>query len=486
MDSPNVLLLVFDSLRPDYLSCYSGVSGTTPAFERVANNGVVFEEAFSAGPNTEISHAALFSGRYPSETGMVGGSIEIPNETPLLADHLKNHGYRTLALGGSGKIRPELGFDRGFDNYIEAYSDDIDPALSTDYLRKVLTDSLTRRDLARTLSRGPDSLTNFRFEYLKNALQNDTSSPFFGFVNFSICHSPYDPPRFYKEEVTPNLSRPNWFILEFILDKLGYNPETLSRPGIRVNRVFQAARGDGGPYFEDSDWLTEEELDIVRKWYEASVEYIDAQLEEFLNWFYNSEVAEDTILVLTSDHGEHLGEHGLLYHGDFLYDQVLNVPLIISGRMLPDGVRRTDLASLVDIFSTITDIAGVPEPDDLSGSSLVEGTQRDAVFAEYGKRDATQSRFTEFYESGGKITDFSRGMKCGRTEENKLVLYSDGESDLYALPDETQPVDSANVKDELHNRIIQTLGGDFKPVGNVAPENNPKVRQNLRELGYID
>ena len=120
-----------------------------------------------------------------------------------------------------------------------------------------------------------------------------------------------------------------------------------------------------GRYLADPSYLNDREIGLLRDWYTASVQYLDDELERFLE-FYREELIDDTVLVLTADHGEQLGEHGLWAHSYYLYDETLKIPLIMVGPEVPSGAQRSDLASHVDLFGTLCDICGVETPQSVS------------------------------------------------------------------------------------------------------------------------
>lgn len=483
---PNILLFVYDTLRPDYLSCYNQDSMMqTPNIDRVANDGSLFENAFSAGPGTDISHAALFTGQFPSQTGLVGGGKKIPENLKLLAEHLSKNGYETFGLSGPGKIRSDLGFERGFNEYVEPYYEDLSPDFSGGYLKSAFRDSIIRRDLIRTVREGPDSLTNLKFDIFERFISN-SSEPFFGFANFLTCHAPYNPPRPHKRQATPDLSRGRYYVTDLMKKIMGLEPESIENQNIRTDRVLKASRCLGQPFHADPNWLTDRELGYIRKWYAASVNYLDQRFGHFLEFFNQSGYDDNTIIILCSDHGEHLGEHGLLYHGDFLYDEVIQVPLVMSGPGVPPGKRWSKLVSLVDVFDTICDLADIRTPEDITGRSVLSSEKRGHIFAEYGIRDMSKSKKRP-HVSKSDLVPYARGLKCIRTTEHKLVLRSDGATELYELPDEDRLVnDDAEVTENLLSIIEETLGLEFihfsDELNQIA---KPGLRENLERLGYI-
>jgi arylsulfatase A-like enzyme len=186
---------------------------------------------------------------------------------------------------------------------------------------------------------------------------------------------------------------------------------------------------------------------------------------------------ENTVVVLTADHGEHLGEHGLLYHGYFLYDETIHVPLVISG----PGVNSTinnELTSLIDVFPTLCDLVGGLPPSNLSGKNILEN-ERSMVFAEYGTRTLSGSNVDSHLSEDARDR-YRQGIKCARTIDKKLLLYSNGDTELYAPPDKSQ---NGGVKKLAHS-IEETLGEEFLPAGNNKPVSE-KAKSNLQDLGYL-
>lgn len=485
-DQPNIILLIFDTLRSDYLSCYDG-EVETPSFDAIADQGVLFESAFTTGPGTPISHATLYSGQYPSETGVTGQYIRVPDDIPLMPSWLQQAGYETFGITGPAKMGSDWGYDRGFDELFEPYYD-IGARPSKEYFKNILSDWKLFRDFCRTMYEGDTSWTKYKFELLEQRISKNLDEPFFALCNFVTVHLPYDPPRPYRTQATPDFSPVKWFFLEYLLDKKG----EIENSDVRLDRILEIQNGDLGRFLADPDYLNEKEIQLLRDWYAASVRYLDDQLQRFFE-FYKQELQEDTILILTADHGEQLGEHGLWEHSHYLYDETLKVPLIITGPSLPKNKRRSDLASLVDVFDTVCDLASIDNPDTTSGISLFNDQKRDAVYMEYGERDIT--KFTSNnnhgqYLSRNQARRFCAGRKGIRTKEYRYELTSHGSEHLYRLPEqekiENPPKD---LTENLQQQLLDTLGEEF----GIWPEGSPdevnlsqEVETNLRDLGYID
>ena len=486
-DHPNVIVLIFDSLRYDYLSCY-GKDIDTPAFNQVAKRGVLFESAFACGPGTPISHASLYSGQYPSNNGVTGQYITIPEDIPLIANTLNNEGYDTFGITGPAKMGSDWGYDRGFNELYEShYEHPSETSLKN--IPKSFKDPLFGKYFFRKVTKGGKDLTRFKFDLLQERIESQLDEPFFTLANLTTVHAEYDPPRPYKEEATPGFSRPRWYFLEHLLDNRG----EINNPNIRLDRVIHAQTGDGvGRYLADPTYLNEDEIGLLQDWYAACVKYLNDELEAFLD-YYNRELQDDTILILTADHGEQLGEHNLLVHSHYLFDETLRVPLLMMGPGVPEGRRRTDLASLVDIFDTICDLCGMDQPDSTDGQSLFTGDERDAVFMEYGIRDINEFKNNSNhgrYMNDEQLNQFSAGRKGIRTHDHLFTITSNGTEHLYENP-EQQEIENPpeDIVKSFRERLVNTLSKEFGTWPEGDPNDvglNAQVEQNLRELGYLD
>ncbi|WP_336326810.1 sulfatase [Halovenus sp. HT40] len=490
-DHPNVVVLIFDTLRYDYLSCY-GNNIHTPAFDEVANSGVLFESAFACGPGTPISHAALYSGQYPSgngvtENGVTGQHIPLPDDIPLITTWLSDRDYDTFGITGPAKMGSDWGYDRGFDELYEHYYEF--PSLTSPRaILKSLKDPKFGKYFFRQLTKGGADSTRFKFDLLQDRIESRLDNPFYALVNFTTVHGPYDPPRPYKEQATPGFSRPRWNFLEYLADNRG----KIDNPNVRLDRVMNAQTSDGiGKFLADPSYLNDAEIKVLRDWYTACVEYLNDEFKSFLD-FYKRELQEDTILILTADHGEQFGEHDLLVHSHYLFDETLQVPLLMMGPGIPEGVRRTDLVSLVDLFDTICDLCKLDQPYSTSGQSMFGGDERDAVFMEYGTRNVDYFKKSEYarYLSDEQLLQFSAGRKGIRTDKYLFTITSNDTERLYENPEQNKIENPPeNIVQPLRERLVNTLSEEF----NMWPEGDSdrmrvdtQVEQNLRQLGYID
>jgi len=488
VDQPNILLLTFDTLRADALSYGDGAFPVeTETIDEIARRGTAFDSAFAVGPWTPPSHGAMFSGRYPNSTGFNGAWPTMPDSVPLLADWFADRGYQTYGIPGPAKMGSETGLDRGFDHYFEVYEEVAErPSLA--YFKQLLTDPLIRRDFVRLVGRGNDYYTEIKFEKLRKWLDN-TNEPFFAMANLTTVHAPYDPPRPYKQEATPELSRPRYGLSEELLNE----PCEYDSPVVNDDRLFAAADGSDAQsialrYRDDPSSISTAEIEVLRRWYAASLRYLDGRLSTFFDWFSSESLADNTIIVLTSDHGELFGEHNAMYHGNFLYDEITHVPLVFAGPNIPAGERRTDLVSHIDLFATLCDLCGLEAPA-TDGIALFGKRRREAVFTAEAPSDLHDTNAAGTV-STDTLREFELGRKSVRTSDYRFELRSDGSERLYRLPDESL-VDNPDelIIENLRDRVIETLGAEFsdsRGEADVDDDLSAGVRRNLRELGYIE
>lgn len=476
-DRPNVLVVVCDTLRPDYLSPY-GSDIDTPFFRRLADSGTLFENAYAAGPGSSISHAALFTGQYPSTNG-VGGQVGVPRDIPHVAEHFRDAGYDTFGMPGPSRIGSHWNYDRGFDEYLEKWVD-IPSSVSVEDLKQGLNDPTLLKPMPKELLRravhGDDEYASYLLDVFE-AKTKRLDEPWFSFVNVTIAHGPYNPPRPYKREVIPGWERP----LIGVMDRFGR--ERIDRPGVRADRVQGVQCAEGfARYLADQTRLTDEELEVLRSLYAASVRYLDDQLSALFDGLERSGELENTLVVLLADHGEYLGERGLTSHLYFHFDPCLHVPLVVSGPGVPAGQRRFDLVSLVDVFPTLCDLAGL-DTSEVDGRSAFGGEHRDAVFAENGVRETPD--VYENHLSSDRIEQLHRGLKSVRTEEHLYTIDSTGRERLYTLPREEEiPDPDPEILATHRARVHETLGEEFPP-GTQDDNYGEAIEENLRHLGYL-
>jgi len=342
--APNVLLIILDTVRSKSLSLYGYDKPTTPNLERLAEHGATFESVVSTSPWTLPSHASIFTGRYPHELS-ADWLTPLDDSDPTLAEHFATRGYRTAGFVGNLIYATwETGLDRGFARY-EDFPLSVSTALSTSWLGRWLANRV-RRWLGHDEFLVHKSAGDINSEFLDwlDAGQTDAgrtdggstrvARPFFAFLNYMEAHGPYIPP-----------------------DSLSgrFGPERTGRAvaDLSVRR----------------EW-TPEALAAERAAYDGEIAYADQEIGAVVASLEARGLLENTLLIITSDHGEQFGEHGLTDHANSLYRPLLDVPLLVVwyGRV-PAGVRFAEPVSLRDLAATISALATGAE-DAFPGHSL--------------------------------------------------------------------------------------------------------------------
>lgn len=331
--APNVLLIILDTVRALNLSVYGYERPTTPTLERVAAEGVVFERAMATAPWTLPSHASMFTGRYPHELD-AGWTQPLGDRHPTLAELLAARGYRTGAFVANMVFTPSTtGLAQGFARY-EDHPKTLANimASATPVLIASKYVNMWRGTFYRPTHKPAETIT----EDFTDWAGSDPGRPFFAFLNYYDAHNPYAPP-------PP-------FDLKF----------ARTEPVIRNVHV-------GKPY-------TDAEIQGLRDAYDGAIAYMDHEIGKLLAGLDSLGVLDNTLVIITSDHGEGLGEHGYVGHGTSLYAQELHVPLLLRfPRALPGGVRVPEPVSLRDLPATIMDLLGYGSGSPFPGSPLTAG-----------------------------------------------------------------------------------------------------------------
>lgn len=292
---PNVLLITIDTLRADSLGCYNPALNTSPNIDRIAEQGYLFERCYASSSWTMPSVMSIHTGKYPFRHGVEWVDKPLPTSIPTLAEKLREQGFMTGAVESSLFLQSQFGFGRGFDHYEEEPIHD-HSAISSP--------SLTRRALAW--------------------LEDHLHRPFFFWIHYLDPHYDYLPHAEAAHFVT-------------------------HIPEIAQGKEYPILELKNTPYS-----LTPEEYEYQRQLYHGEIFFTDLYIGQLMQFLKDAGVWDQTWVIITSDHGEMLGEHGALGHTESFYNEVLHVPLIIKPpRGLKKPRRINDRVSLVDIMPTL-------------------------------------------------------------------------------------------------------------------------------------
>ena len=320
----DVLLITIDTLRADHLGAYGYHRPTSPAIDRFAKTAVTFDQAYTYWPKTRGSFVALLTGRRDSQTGYGKTHPVLLGFNPTLASTLKAAGYRTAAVLDNANLARENGYDKGFDSYREMWREN---------------DLATEMDRTR-------AITSAGIELLTESGGQAKRPPLFLWLHYVNPHAPYSPPPPH-DTAFMDAAAGGGPALPVVPDFHGGIPRRWAVAGQRRLGYYVAQ-------------------------YDGEIATVDAEVGRVLEALDNAGLAKRTLVVLTSDHGESLGEHAYFFdHGEDVFDPSLRIPLIVR---LP-GARanaRTDvLASTLDLVPTVLDAVKVSYPPELAGASLL-------------------------------------------------------------------------------------------------------------------
>ncbi len=400
MDAPNVLLVSIDTLRADALGTYGAPAGATPALDRLAADGVTFEHATSTAPWTLPSMASILTGLYPRHHGAGAianrrdplGRAPLAADVPTLAATLRDAGYRTHAIVTNPYLLARSGLSRGFQSYDNLTFISEAMVSGRGNAAQWLLDHVAPQLVAG--DRGED-VSDAAVRWLAGA---DRARPFFLWLHYVDPHGPYGARagtrhKSFRGEVTFGAGA-----VALDLGSTSPDPVRLRSGEIR---------------------LGDDDKRRVRALYDDEVAEVDRQVGRVLDALAAQGLADDTLVVCVSDHGEEFWDHGGVEHGHTLYDELLHVPWLMRWpSRLPAGRRVRTVVSTVDVAPTVQELIGLPTSAALDGVSAVG-----AVRGADADGRAVLSENLLFAEERVAL----------RTADAKYVRWADGREEAYDL-----------------------------------------------------
>ena len=446
---PNIILITLESLRSDHVGSYGYTRDTTPALDELAEQGTLFENAYSVTSWTLPSHASLFTGLYPPAHQVESYKDRLDDSYTTLAEALADGGYETAGFISGPFLLPSHNLDQGFQTY------DISAANLQD-------------------ESAHDDITNPTMERLLSQFLEKTRSrrPFFLFAYFWDPHYDYIPPSPFDTTFVPDHAQ--------IIDVRAYETSNI------VNRSISPGQLDYVISQYDGEILCTDEL-LGRLW---------KRLRELDLW-------ENTVIVVTADHGEEFFEHGDKGHKNNLYEESIHVPLIIKQPGQSTSRRDLRLVSLVDVYPTLLELAGIETPVRHHGHSLLDPDppSRSLFYALRSewivRRSDVPENLRTWLETDLKdpnfavMTDQWFAIRDGR---HKLVVTRNADTrnlfDIVADPGEKNPLSTdlnrfTALKDllSIQRKVFEDDRGLWKQSGKA--DLTPEQEQHLRSIGYI-
>ncbi len=383
----NVILLTIDALRKDVLGCYGGRAGLTPFLDSIQDNCIRFNTAQSTGPYTQASFPAILTSSYYLEhVKEEKAKKRLSEKRTLISEILQFRGITTAGFHSNAYLMDVFGWNRGWDTFFDSADEEVD-----DKVPYIKASQLNNKVISWFLSE-------------KDKLKE---KPFFLWLHYMDVHEPYVPERKYIEQVDPSID-----LTEDQMMKLFH--EVLLKRHVSDSRT----------------------VELFRKLYLAHVIEVDEAAKEFFTILRKAKHLDESIVIITSDHGDEFGEHGSLSHDGKMYSELIDVPLMIYDLSLEKGQVTDKLVSTIDIAPTIAHLFGLGKIAQFQGHSLLplEDYPGTGVFGE------------TINKHGSKEEEAARGVFFYR-ENNFKIIYSE-EDDSWELYDlREDPKELNNIAD---------------------------------------
>jgi len=419
---PNVLLLIIDTQRADHLSLYGYGRRTSPNLDAFARDALVFDNAYATSSWTLPTHASIMTGQplHVHRAGLMRRPY-LGKGLPTMAEVFAQNGYATGGfVANTFWTGRQTGIHRGFVRYEDFWGNAGDAMARTALGRRLAYDVLPRFGLRDVPGRKyADELNRDLLHWLDRV----DGRPFFAFVNYFDVHGPHLPRAPFGGTYSPIAAN-------------------AGRKGMDI-----------GALTADVVVPAREELSRMIDRYDESILYIDDQLGRLFQQLKARGVLDNTIIVLTSDHGESWGEHGMMYHGHSLYREQLHVPLLVRfpARLTPQRISRP--VSVEQIPATLTTLTGIA-PSAFPQATLMSDTVH-AVLAEVGRRSTVAANWPS-----------SRGWVASLlTQQWQFIRYQDAASELFDLTSDPAQLNNRAGSDPATASALQHELDQASPAG---------------------
>ncbi|WP_226479856.1 sulfatase [Natrinema amylolyticum] len=457
-ERPNIVLVVLDTVRARSLDLYGHDRETMPNLRQFGEDATVFKRAYTNAPWTLPAHASLFTGQLPSEHGCHGGSLYFNPDCPTLAERLRNRGYATTGISNNIWISDHFGFNRGFESLYKQWqlfreTRDIGHVLKTNPSVQELAKTLTSGNPLKNLVNGLYGKWLYRRADFGGArttadaidLLDSSEEPLFLFLNYMEGHAPYQ-----------------------------HHEDSVSFLDADETEDLTELSGQSEEYHLGNIDISNTEFEQLRRLYDGELRYLDDQLSQLFQTLDEADHSNDTMVIVVGDHGENIGDHGLMAHRFSVHDTVLQVPLVIR---YPNGESPTaDPSSPVDLRYVFQEILRV------SGETVNIQRNDEPAVAEYVNPKYTPEAATD----GFKGAHFDRRYATVISKTHKLVRDDRGNTKLYVRGGRDFELDGATVDDEAIERDLSKYCPTPRAgAGQAGTEGlSDDVKHHLESLGY--
>jgi arylsulfatase A-like enzyme len=415
VENPHVVLIVVDTLRRDHLGCYGYGRDTSPNIDRLASKSTLFENAFSQAPWTLPAVASLLTSRYPSELGIQGFNKQIPDTEVFLQEMLSARGYATHAVVSHDFVGRKWGFGQGFDSF-ESFAGGHRTVSSAE-----VTDAALR---------------------IVDQIQG---VPTFLFAHYFDPHFLFLEHEGHRFADSPPESESEWWQMPY--------------------RQLRARARTGH--------LSEEQRDYLLDLYDSEIAHTDHHVGRLLDRLENTGHLEDAMIIFTADHGEEFLDHGGLGHTSTVYNELINVPLIIKWPGTESPRRVSRYVAHVDLLPTLIDYLGIRAGSQVSGMHLGNRPSNTPIFSE-----------TRRYQKVSAV--IQDGVKLVYDERDKSARYFDLAADSSERAAATEVDTAEALRAALRQYQQRAQQGLDRLEAQAEIEITQEEREKLEALGYVD
>jgi len=473
---PHVLWIDLDTVRADHLSCQGYGPKTTPFLESWASESVVFDRAVSDGIWTAPTHASMFTGMSVRQHGVDWNHLWLDENLATVAQRLSEAGYESIIFSNNPLLLPKTNLVKGFGSVRDVYDLKRMSTFSLQFLaeRWGITPRLPwlDRDMGAALT------NRWVGDWLDDHINGD--KPLFLFVHYMEAHLPYRVPKRYRRMFMTDAQVDR----SYDLRKAVYGD---------LNHALDLRYNTEGPGF-----LADSDRDILRLQYDATLRYLDDRVKDLIGGMEQRGLLDDTLVVITADHGEYLGTHGMWEHRCQVYDDVSHVPLILREPGRKRGLRITTPVQQSDLYTTIIKAAlGTPPAEtgpfaaDLFEIAAAGGRPRNAVVLYGGPGHLVAPSFRA--SKNPVVLRRLLPQQAVVDGRFKYIASADGRRELYDLVEDPRELRNLIAERPRHaKRLSAFLGTWLKrvplhaPAGGDGPRDlDPDTVDALRGLGYI-
>ena len=458
-DSPNILWICTDQQRYDTIGALGNPHVSTPNIDQLVQQGVAFTHAYCQSPICTPSRTSFLTGMYPSTVHVNGnGNAFFPETPPLVTRILSEAGYHCGLIGklhlasAYGRIEPRINDGYSYWQYSHAPRDDWKEG--HDYADWVRSKGYILGELTRNIEGVPAELhqTTWCAEKTIEFIRQECDGPWLASVNIYDPHPPFNPPQVYREMFNPakmpgSLFRKTDLQQQKKLEAVDFQSKCQSPEELDIRNPIQPRSPLPESQTERAS-LGKRDAKTLQAAYYAMIKLIDDQLGRIMEVLEETGQRQHTVVIFTSDHGEMLGDHGLIQKGCRFYEGLVRVPLIFScPGYFEQGLKIEALVELLDKAPTLLELAGLEVPERMQGRSLLPilrgqadpNPQRQFVRCEYyDALDQPDGTFSTMY----------------RNQRHKLVVYHGHQhGELYDLQEDPHEFD--NLWDQPENQSLK-------------------------------